>query len=121
MRRLEGRLLLGATDLSDFLSCEHLTQLSLRVADGERLPTTTSAMRDLLRRLGDTHESGWLAQLESSGRCVKHFDAGATRHATAVAELEAAHDATASAMREGWDIIYQPFFFDGRWPAAPFG
>lgn len=115
MRLLEGRLLLGATDLADYLSCEHLTQLSLRVADGEQIPVTQSAMRDLLRRLGDEHESGWLHSPAHSARTVKSFDPDATRYATTLAELESAHDATVEAMREGWDIIYQPFFFDGCW------
>jgi predicted RecB family nuclease len=115
MRLLEGRLLLGATDLADYLSCEHLTQLSLRVSGGEEIPETRSAMRELLRRLGDAHESRWLESTARAEHTIKAFDPDVARHATTLAELESAHEAAIAAMREGWDIIYQPSFFDGRW------
>src|SRR5579864_332177 len=111
MRILEDRLLLGATDLSGFIACEHLTQLSLRAARGEALPRTVTPLSELLARLGGEHESRWVDAREHEGLRVRRFDADATRHARTIAELEEAAATTIVAMREAWDVIYQPFFF----------
>ena len=115
MRYLDRRLLLVATDLSDFLSCEHLTQLSLRAAGGEELRTTETKLGKLLRELGAAHETGWVDARESEGSRVKRFDEDASWAAASVDELRRATEATLEAMREGWDIIYQPTLFDGVW------
>ena len=115
MRVLEGRLLLGATDVSDFLSCGHLTQLELLRVHGEQLPRVQTELAELLARLGGEHESRWVDAREAAGARVRRFDAGDTRDATHLGDLERAAAETMVAMREGWDIIYQPFFFDGTW------
>ncbi|HEX6537910.1 MAG TPA: TM0106 family RecB-like putative nuclease [Candidatus Dormibacteraeota bacterium] len=115
MRNIEGRLLLGATDLADFLACEHLTQLEIRRAGGQAPPRGKTAMARLLAELGGEHESRWVDAREQAGSNVHRFDPDATRDATTIADLERAAAATVAAMREGFDVIYQPFFFDGRW------
>ena len=115
MRSIEGRLLLGATDLADFLACEHLTQLEIRRAEGEDLPRAKTAMAELLAQLGGEHETRWVDAREDAGAHVRRFDPDVTRNATTLADLARAADETVAAMREGFDIIYQPFFFDGTW------
>lgn len=115
MRVIDGRLVLGATDLSAFLACEHLTQLEIRRAFGEELPRARTQLAELLARLGGEHESRWVDAREQAGARVRRFDPDATRNAATLADLERAGAETVSAMREGWDIIYQPFFFDGTW------
>ena len=115
MRYVEDRLLLTATDLSRFISCEHLVQLAAREARGQKLPHTQTAMGALLSRLGGEHELGWIDAREAQGLRVKRFSESLTRDATTLRELESAAADTAAAMHEGWDVIYQPFFFDGAW------
>ncbi|MFN2582454.1 MAG: TM0106 family RecB-like putative nuclease [Candidatus Dormibacteria bacterium] len=115
MRQIEGRLLLSATDLSNHLACDHLTQLNIRKAHGEPLPVTKTALGELLKALGSAHERGWLDSVVSDGMHVRRFDENVTRHAETLAELEQAALDTVNAMREGCDVIYQPFFFDGTW------
>src|ERR1700730_8320961 len=109
MRLLDdGRLIFSATDLSDFLACEHLTQLVRRRTDGEAIPRDTSAMTVVLGELGARHETRYLEILKSQGLSVKEFAADATRHATRAADLERAAGQTLEAMHDGYDIIYQP-------------
>ncbi|MGH7686163.1 MAG: TM0106 family RecB-like putative nuclease [Candidatus Dormibacteria bacterium] len=115
MRSIDGRLVLGATDLSDFLACEHLTQLEVLRAHGEQLPRATTPLSELLARLGGEHESRWLEMKQAAGARVRPFNPDDTRSAEHLADLERAADETLAAMREGWDIISQPFFFDGVW------
>jgi uncharacterized protein len=119
MRTVEGRLLLAATDLSNFLACPHLTALDVRAAHGEQLPRQQTQLSQLLARLGEEHESSWVDAQEAHGRRVRRFAVDVTRDATTIAELQRAADETVAAMHEGWDIIYQPFFFDGIWQARP--
>ncbi|MBV8195399.1 MAG: TM0106 family RecB-like putative nuclease, partial [Candidatus Dormibacteraeota bacterium] len=72
-------------------------------------------MGKLLSELGGEHETAWIDARESEGRSIKRFDAHVTQDASTLAELHEAARATVEAMREGWEIIYQPFFFDGTW------
>jgi uncharacterized protein len=115
MRVLEGRLVLGATDLSAFLACEHLTQLEIRRAHGEELAPVRTQLAELLARLGGEHESRWVDARRREGAQVYAFDPDATRNAETLADLERAAGETNAVMRQGWDIVYQPFFFDGTW------
>jgi predicted RecB family nuclease len=112
MYRTQGRLILSATDLVNFASCEHLTQLQLGAAAGMiALPDETNELVDVQRKRGAEHEQRYLEVLRRSGREVvelaqpgRDFDA-----------LVAADAATAAAMEAGADVIYQAALFDGRW------
>lgn len=117
MRLVESRLVLGATDLSDYVACEHLTQLEIRRAHGEQLPRSRTALAELLATLGGEHETQWVEERTASGEKVHSFDPEATRRATTLAELEHAAADTATVMRAGTKILYQPFFFDDTWQA----
>ena len=71
MQLRDGSLTLSPSDLSGFLACEHLTQLELSVARGERhRPVFEDPHRDMLRRKGFEHESAYLARLETQGKSV---------------------------------------------------
>ncbi|HWW10325.1 MAG TPA: TM0106 family RecB-like putative nuclease [Candidatus Acidoferrales bacterium] len=116
MRKLsDGRVILTATDLSNFLACDHLTQLSLRAALGEDLPRSESEMTTLLSEAGARHEDDTLNRLVQTGCTIKQFAGDASRTAGTAEELARAAADTLDAMREGWDVIYQPTFFDGEW------
>ena len=117
MRVVAGRLILGATDLSDYIACEHLTELEIRRAHGEDLPRSTTPLAELLATLGGEHETRWVDARRDAGARVREFDPEATRKATTLAELEHAAAETAAEMRAGTELLYQPFFFDGTWQA----
>ena len=116
MRVVEGRLVLGATDLSDYVACDHLTQLEIRRAHGEQLPRSNTPLAELLATLGGEHETRWVDG-HRVGANVHTFDPETTRNAITICDLEQAAAETASVMRDGTDILYQPFFFDGTWQA----
>ena len=105
--------MLGATDLSDYVSCEHLTQLEIRRAHGEELPRSKTTLAELLATLGGEHETRWVEERAAAGQHVHSFDPETTRSARTLAELERAAAETAAVMQNGTKVLYQPFFFDG--------
>ncbi|HEX8039763.1 MAG TPA: TM0106 family RecB-like putative nuclease, partial [Chryseosolibacter sp.] len=95
---------LAATDLSDHLSCEHLTQLKRVVAIGEaQEPYYHDPSLDALIKRGQEHEAAYVKYLaEKRGlSCVnlrgKEIEAGL------------------QAMRDGVDVIVQAKLADGQW------
>jgi predicted RecB family nuclease len=112
MQFLEGGLVLSASDLTGFAACEHLTQLELSAARGERKrPTRDDPMLDVLSRRGGEHETNHVARLRAAGSQVVEI----TGDARTRSDLHAAEATTVEAMRTGADVIYQATFFDGRW------
>jgi len=104
-----------ATDLCDYLACGHLVALKRRVAMGEQIPRDPSALSEVLASLGAGHEQHHLESLAAKGLRIKAFDDGRDRQATSAADLHALEAETIDAMSAGFDVIYQPTFFDGRW------
>jgi uncharacterized protein len=104
-----------ATDLCDFLACGHLVALKRRVASGESIPSDRSALGEVLANLGAGHEQRHLDALRARGLRVKAFADERDRYASSADELRALEAETVAAMGEGYDVIYQPTFFDGRW------
>ncbi|MBV9101300.1 MAG: TM0106 family RecB-like putative nuclease [Candidatus Dormibacteraeota bacterium] len=115
MQLLEGRLIFSATDLADYLSCEHLVELSRRSAEGEAIERARTAMSKLLAGHGERHEKRYLDKLSANGSRVMRFDDTVTRHPDSIATLERAARDTEEAMRAGYDLIYQAFFFEDEW------
>jgi uncharacterized protein len=111
----DGRPVYTATDLCDYLACGHLVSLKRRVAAGEQIERDPSALSEVLANLGAGHERHHLQTLSARNLRIKAFEDGQDRHASTAAELEALEAETLSAMRDGYDVIYQPTFFDGRW------
>jgi predicted RecB family nuclease len=111
----DGTLVLAATDLTNHLACEHLTQQRLGVVRGERTKPRPAEdpHAELVRERGQRHEDEQLARL--SQECGGHVDLSTETAPYSREELEAASAATTAAMRERAPLIYQAQFFDGRW------
>jgi predicted RecB family nuclease len=111
----DGNLILAATDLTNHLACEHLTQQRLGVVRGERAKPRPAEdpHAELIRERGQRHEDEQLARL--SQECGGHVDLSAATAPSSREELEATATATEVAMRRGVPLIYQAQFFDGRW------
>ena len=110
MQLIDGKAVYSATDLVGFLACEHLTNLERAALQGLlKRPMRVDPELDRVAQRGLEHEERFLGELRAAGREVVEItrDAGA--------ELRAAADDTAAAMRRGADVIYQATFFDGRW------
>lgn len=99
-----SNLSLSPTDLSQFLSCNHLTALALKVERGDlEKPQRYSPVTEALREKGNAHEQAYLAHLK-------------TRYAL-VAELgeRPSKEQTLAAMRSGADVIFQARLAHGQW------
>src|SRR2546427_10940829 len=65
----------SASDLNDFLECEHLTQLELAVVRGDlQRPNTVNPSADLVRRKGIEHEAAYLQSLLHAGKQVVEIE-----------------------------------------------
>jgi predicted RecB family nuclease len=108
MKLHDHTLRLSPSDLSNHLSCRHLTSLDLAVARGELVkPVLHSKFLDLLRARGDEHEKAYVAALRARGLTVA--DLSANRDLS-----DAAYQATRAAMASGADVIVQaPVGHDG--------
>src|SRR5215210_6910049 len=109
----DGTLVLAATDLTNHLACEHLTQQRLAIARGERdrPRPADDPHAELVRERGERHEAEQLARL--SHECGGHIDLSADGAPYSREKLERAAATTAAAMRDGAPLIYQAQFFDG--------
>jgi uncharacterized protein len=116
MRYLEdGCPVYTATDLCDYLACGHLVALKRRIAAGEPIKSDRTALSEVLANLGAEHEQRHLDALRARGLTVKAFEDDRDRYASTAGELRALEAETVEAMAQGFDVIYQPTFFDGRW------
>lgn len=108
----DKRIRLAPTDLSNFLSCRHLTRLDIDAALGatER-PVRYGPLLDELKARGIAHEQAYLAHLESQGLSVVRAGGAPSSAQSLEAELEK----TLGAMRDGADVIYQATLADDAW------
>ena len=71
MHLLDGRLVLSATDLANFLACRHKTTLDLAAARGGLAkPVWVDPSVELLRRRGEEHERRYVETLKLEGLTV---------------------------------------------------
>jgi len=118
--RMEGavkiaaeRLRLSATDLSQHLSCEHVTTLDLQVLRRERdAPDWAAPDLAVIRERGARHEKAFLEHLGTVNRLAV-FDLSEMR---AEAELL---DATRKLMEQGAEVIAQGALGDAGWFGRP--
>jgi predicted RecB family nuclease len=96
----ESHLRLSASDVANFLACQHLTQLDLQMAQGRLRPPREFDLgfQDLVRR-GEAHETAVLDRFRAEGREVAEIPADASDASEA--------EATAAAIRTGVELIYQ--------------
>ena len=108
----DERIRLAPTDLSNFLSCRHLTRLDLDAALGlTKRPARYGPLLDELRARGMAHEKAYLAHLESRGLSVVDAGDGVSPDPSTQSALER----TLAAMRCGVDVIYQAALADDTW------
>lgn len=103
MRYVSDSFELAATDLSNHLSCVHLTQLQRRVALHEiKEPGWRDPSLDVLIKRGKEHESAYVQFLSQKGLKVVDLNGQPTGRVE-------------EAMREGTDVIVQAMLKEGRW------
>ncbi|MFN2529334.1 MAG: TM0106 family RecB-like putative nuclease [Candidatus Baltobacteraceae bacterium] len=112
MQLLDGRLIYSATDLNNFLECEHLIELERLVALGERERPAKSAQAQLIANKGIEHEARHLQRLQTRFDDVVTIEVSGENTAES---LQSAAGSTTRAMQAGARIIYQGVFFDGTW------
>lgn len=101
--------LYSAKDLLNFLGCQHSTALDLLALQGDVAPPADDAdvYLDLLKNKGIDHERSFLEQRRAEGRSlceVRRLDS-----------IDAMAAATAEAMRQGVDVIYQGALVSHPW------
>jgi uncharacterized protein len=108
---IRDRLRLSASDVANFLACQHLTQLDLLRARGMLDPPYAFdvGFQDLVAR-GEGHEATVLDQFRAKKREIVEIGDG----------LEAgAAKATLEAIRSGVDVIYQGVLLQEEAPDEP--
>jgi len=107
MQQIDGFLRLAATDLSNHLSCPHLTTLNRAAAEGTIEPPWSHSLRlEALRERGFEHEKRYVARLREMRKSI-HFVPDDVP--------ERAFENTRRAMHAGADVIVQAALMDGRW------
>ncbi|HYP87164.1 MAG TPA: TM0106 family RecB-like putative nuclease, partial [Polyangiaceae bacterium] len=115
MRRTDDYVSFSPTQVGNFLACQHLTRLELRVLDGElERPGQNDIERRLLEKRGLEHERRVLEALRARGGQVVEIEAG-----VGSAALQKAAAATLAAMSAGADLIYQGTLLTPGWVGRP--
>ena len=112
MQSIDGRLQLSASDLVGHLSCRHLTNLDIAVANGSlEKPGVWDPLVEILRERGAVHEQNYITHLQDAGfETVRIEGGGIEQHQV---------DQTVDAMRAGAQIIIQGALSDERWGGRP--
>jgi len=109
MQRVHDQILLSASDLVAFQSCDHLTKLNWLATSDPELRSQRDALDDsgvLITQRGIAHEKAHLMRLSDQGLHVRDISALAESNAERCA-------LTLAAMREGVDVVYQGTLADG--------
>jgi uncharacterized protein len=115
MRRTDDYVSFSATEVGNFLACQHLTVLELRVADGElERPAQNDIERRLLEKRGLEHEARVLEYFRAQGLEVVEIKAAVGGEA-----VREAAEATLAAMSAGADVIYQGTLLTPGWVGRP--
>jgi uncharacterized protein len=113
MKHLLGTLRLSATDLSNHLTCSHLTQANLAYAHGERTPPPFAAPdAAILAQRGLEHERAYVQFLQQSGNLT------IADLSTIKSEPEAVSQ-TQKAIAAGVDVIVQAALTNQHWFGRP--
>ena len=112
MKLLPHKLVLAATDLSNFLSCQHLVSLDLAAARGaQERPVRYDPFIQELRARGHRHERAYLERLREQGCNI----AGDDNASEGDQPTDVSYEETHAAMRVGADVIYQAALADKTW------
>jgi predicted RecB family nuclease len=108
MKMHAGQIRLSATDLSNHLSCRHVTTLDLSVAVGKTpAPEWRSPDAWVLQQRGIEHESAYLDYLRSQGLPVIDLND--------IEDETQSYMRTLTAMRAGAEVIAQATLSVGPW------
>lgn len=106
MQRSETKLLFSASDVVNYLDCEHIITLDLMDLNTPMPKAVGDEQDELVRKKGQLHEDSYLAQLKARGFAIA--DISLVRGS--IGDKAAA---TQEAMFQGSDIIYQACLQDG--------
>jgi predicted RecB family nuclease len=105
----------SATEVGNFLACQHLTALELKVAGGElERPAQNDIERRLLEKRGLEHEARVLEYFRAQGRDVVVIEAAVGAQGT-----RQAAEKTLAAMSAGAELIYQGTLLTEGWVGRP--
>ena len=112
MKQTADNISLAPTDLSNFLSCRHLSSLDLEVARGHvERPARHGAFLDELRERGFAHEKAYLEHLRGEGLSIAEIETEEADNRARDSSLKK----TMEAMTKGLDVIYQAHLSDHAW------
>lgn len=112
MKRVDGRLRLSPTDLSNFLSCRHRNVLELSASQGLlKKPVRSDPLIETLVELGLRHEREYVKKLRDSGKRVVDL--------TDYQAPSISMRRTIEAMRDGAEVIVQGGLGNERWFGFP--
>jgi len=115
MRRTSEQVSFSATEVGNFLACQHLTSLELKVADGQlERPAQNDIERRLLEKRGLEHEARVLEYFRAQGKQVVVIDP-----AVGVEGMRQAAEKTLAAMSAGAELIYQGTLLTEGWVGRP--
>ena len=100
MQIRDGKTLFSASDLVNYLECEHLTALDLRDLETPLPRATADEQVKLIQDKGHAHEAAYLADLEAATGDVVNVKAAGQG-------IEAEIEVTREAMQQGGAVIYQ--------------
>ncbi len=104
MQKKDGKVLYSASDIVNFLDCEHLTALDLIDLETPLPKAADDEETVLYQKKGMEHESSYLEHLKQNTSCFADISAEND-------EIESAVNKTIEAIRSGVDFIYQATFF----------
>ena len=108
MQKIGGSLRLSSGDLVGHLNCRYLTELDLRVANGElEKPKIWDPVLDALVERGALHEQGFIEHIRADGRAVTIIEGVGADTGSVAATIEA--------MARGEAIIVQGALQAGSW------
>ena len=122
MQRVDGTLTFSPSDLQEFVDCEHLTRLQVRVSDGElTAPNRDDEELKLLRRKGIDHERAWLERLRSEGKSIVEIPERNDWTSAAEATEAAMRSGRITAQRRGevCTMRCKDIDFENRWWTIP--
>jgi predicted RecB family nuclease len=110
MQSTGDHFLFSPSDLTNFVACEHLTQLEAAVALEETTrPSFENAYSELIKRKGKEHELRFLDTLKANGHVVSRVGLADAD------DFQTAAKATVDAMCAGIEYVHQAVFLSDRW------
>ncbi|GJQ60898.1 MAG: TM0106 family RecB-like putative nuclease [Candidatus Scalindua sp. AMX11] len=108
MKIVKGVPQFSASDLVNYLSCNHSSMLDIQVANGNlKKPSNYDPLLEILRERGQLHEAAFIEHLKAQDKHIVHIE-GVDINDKAVED-------TLNAMKGGAEIIVQAALCDGQW------